>query len=207
MKAITGATLIDGRGGPPLSNATALLDEGRIVAVGASGDVAVPEGADVVQAGGLTLLPGLIDCHDHLANFGYEVASRWGLNETNALRAMRVASVLRQTLESGYTTIRDAGGLSAGYRDAVDEGLVPARAYRSRSTSSRPPAASATTPARPATPIPLRQTRHCRPASPTAQPRCAPGYARWSAWARTLSRRPPPAARARGQVLAPGICS
>ena len=124
MKAITGATLIDGRGGPPLSNATALLDEGRIAAVGASGDVAVPEGADLVRADGLTLLPGLIDCHDHLANFGYEVASRWGLNETNALRAMRVASVLRQTLESGYTTIRDAGGLSAGYRDAVDEGLV-----------------------------------------------------------------------------------
>ena len=38
---------------------------------------------------------------------------------------MRIAAVLRQTLESGYTTVRDAGGLAAGFRDAVDEGLAP----------------------------------------------------------------------------------
>ena len=38
---------------------------------------------------------------------------------------MRIAAVMRQTLESGYTTVRDAGGLAAGFRDAVDEGLVP----------------------------------------------------------------------------------
>ena len=125
MKAITGATLIDGRGGSSLPNATVLVEGGRIVAAGASAQVDVPDGAEVVQARGLTLLPGLIDCHDHLANFGYEIASRWGLTETQALRNMRVASVLRQTLESGYTTVRDAGGLAAGFRDAVDEGLVP----------------------------------------------------------------------------------
>ena len=82
MKAITGATLIDGRGGPSLPNATVLVEGGRIVAAGASAQVDVPDGAEVVQARGLTLLPGLIDCHDHLANFGYEIASRWGITET-----------------------------------------------------------------------------------------------------------------------------
>ena len=125
MKAITGATLIDGIGGTPVPDATVLIEGGNIAAAGPSADVLVPDVADVVQADGLTLLPGLIDCHDHLANFGYEIASRWGLTETRALRDMRIAAVMRQTLESGYTTVRDAGGLAAGFRDAVDEGLVP----------------------------------------------------------------------------------
>ena len=126
MKAITGATLIDGRGGPSLPDATVLVEGGRHRRRRRVGiRWIVPDGAEVVQARGLTLLPGLIDCHDHLANFGYEIASRWGITETRTLRDMRVAAVLRQTLESGYTTVRDAGGLAAGFRDAVDEGLVP----------------------------------------------------------------------------------
>ena len=69
MKAITGATLIDGRGGSPVRDATVLIEGGNIVDAGASANVFVPGGAEVVQARGLTLLPGLIDCHDHLANF------------------------------------------------------------------------------------------------------------------------------------------
>ena len=125
MRAITGVTLIDGAGVSPVPNATVVVDGSRIASAGASAGVEVPPGAEVIDASGLTLLPGLIDCHDHLANFGYELASRWGLNETRSLRDMRVASVLKQTLESGYTTVRDAGGLAAGFRDAVDEGLVP----------------------------------------------------------------------------------
>ena len=38
---------------------------------------------------------------------------------------MRIASTLHQTLQTGYTTIRDAGGLPAGFRDAIDEKLIP----------------------------------------------------------------------------------
>jgi imidazolonepropionase-like amidohydrolase len=125
MKAITGATLIDGNGGAPLTDAVALIEGGDIVNVGDAQSVRIPDGAEVVEAGGMTLMPGLIDTHDHLASFSYEIASRWGITEPRSTRHLRIASVLRQTLESGYTTVRDAGGLDAGFRQAVDEGLVP----------------------------------------------------------------------------------
>ncbi len=124
MKAITGATLIDGTGSGPAQNVTVLVSGDRIERVGFGGNVAVPTGAEVIDAAGMTLMPGLIDCHDHLANFGYEIASRWGLTEPKSLRHMRIASVLRQTLLTGYTAVRDAGGLDAGFRMAVEEGLI-----------------------------------------------------------------------------------
>lgn len=125
MKALTNARLIDGTGKAPLHDVTVLIDGDRIGAVGPGGRVTIPPGAEVVDSRGMTLLPGLIDCHDHLASFSYGVASRWGINEPRSLRSLRIASVLRQTLETGYTTVRDAGGLNAGYRMAVDEGLTP----------------------------------------------------------------------------------
>ena len=125
MKAITGVTLIDGTGDSPVENATVLVNDDRIELVVAAESVQIPPDTEVIDASGLTMLPGLIDCHDHLASFGYELASRWGLTESRSLRHMRIASVLKQTLESGYTTVRDAGRLDAGFRQAVDEGLVP----------------------------------------------------------------------------------
>ena len=73
---------------------------------------------------GATILPGLIDCHDHLAFHGYELSSRWELNEQSSTRHLRTARVIEQTLRAGYTTIRDAGGLDAGFRAAIDEGLI-----------------------------------------------------------------------------------
>ena len=125
MKAITGAMMIDGSGGAPVANAVALIDDGDITAVGDAQAVRIPEGAKVIDAAGLTLMPGLIDTHDHLASFSYEIASRWGITEPRSTRHLRIASVLRQTLNTGYTLVRDAGGLDAGFRIAVDEGLVP----------------------------------------------------------------------------------
>ena len=64
--AIVGATLIDGRGGPPISDAAVVVRGDRIVAVGKRTGVTIPPGAEVVQANGLTLLPGLIDSHFHI---------------------------------------------------------------------------------------------------------------------------------------------
>ena len=125
MKAITGATMIDGTGSTPLPGAVALVEGADIIAAGPAQSVQVPEEADIIDATGMTLLPGLIDTHDHLASFSYEIASRWGITEPRSARHLRIASVLKQTLDTGYTTVRDAGGLDAGFRMAVDEGLVP----------------------------------------------------------------------------------
>ena len=125
MKAITGATLIDGTGSLPVSNGVALIEGNEIVSAGGAQAVKVPEDAEIIDATGMTLMPGLIDTHDHIASFSYEIASRWGITEPRSTRHLRIASVLKQTLDTGYTLVRDAGGLDAGFRMAVDEGLVP----------------------------------------------------------------------------------
>jgi imidazolonepropionase-like amidohydrolase len=124
MTILRGATLIDGTGAPPLREATLVVQDGRVesIATGATGPW--PPSHEVIDATGLTVLPGLIDCHDHLAFHGYELASRWGLSEPGSTRNLRTARVIEQTLAAGYTTVRDAGGLDAGFRLAVEEGLI-----------------------------------------------------------------------------------
>ncbi len=64
--AIVGATLIDGRGGPPTADSAVVIQAERIVAVGRRSAVNIPAGAEIVDAKGLTLLPGLIDAHFHI---------------------------------------------------------------------------------------------------------------------------------------------
>ena len=125
MKAIVGARLIDGSGSPPIDDAIVVIDKDRIESVASSRGIQAPPQAEVVDGRGMTLLPGLIDCHDHLAHFGHDLATRWGINEPQSLRHARVFSVLKDTLETGYTTVRDAAGLDAGFRQAIDEGFMP----------------------------------------------------------------------------------
>jgi imidazolonepropionase-like amidohydrolase len=63
--AIVGATLIDGRGGPPRPDSTVVLSRGRIQAVGPRTHMAIPVGAQRLDATGKTVLPGLMDLHVH----------------------------------------------------------------------------------------------------------------------------------------------
>jgi imidazolonepropionase-like amidohydrolase len=124
MTVLRGATLVDGTGAAPVRDATVVVSEGRIESIAAGARGPWPASHEVIDASGLTLLPGLIDCHDHLAFHGYELAARWGLSEPASTRNIRTARVIEQTLAAGYTTIRDAGGLDAGFRAAVEEGLI-----------------------------------------------------------------------------------
>jgi hypothetical protein len=56
---------------------------------------------------------------------GYDLARRWGFDEPQSTRTLRTAKVLRQeTLATGYTAGRDAAGLDAGFKRAIDEGLI-----------------------------------------------------------------------------------
>ena len=73
----------------------------------------------------MTLLPGLIDCHDHLSSFTYDLMGRWGFTEPRSLRCLRIAKVMEETLLTGYTTIRDCGWLDVGFKLAVEDGLIP----------------------------------------------------------------------------------
>ena len=86
--AITGATLIDGRGGAPVPDAVVVLRGDKITAAGTRKTVVIPKGAEIIEARGLTVMPGLIDSHFHID----------GDNELPAL-----------FLQHGVTSIRDPG--------------------------------------------------------------------------------------------------
>jgi len=125
IRVLTGATLIDGTGAAPVPDAAVVIEDGRVTEAGPRAALAWPADAEVIDARGRSVIPGLIDAHDHLASHGYALATRWGLDEPASTAHLRTARVLADTLAMGYTTVRDAGGLDAGFRLAVEQNLIP----------------------------------------------------------------------------------
>jgi len=124
IRVLTGATLIDGTGAAPVPDAAVVIEDGRVTEAGPRAALAWPADAEVIDARGRSVIPGLIDAHDHLASHGYALATRWGLDEPASTAHLRTARVLADTLAMGYTTVRDAGGLDAGFKLAVEQGLI-----------------------------------------------------------------------------------
>jgi imidazolonepropionase-like amidohydrolase len=120
------ARLIDGRGGAPVTPAIIVIRGDRIVAVGSG--IATPPGARVIDLGGATLMPGLIDLHTHLTSTGVHWEDEL-LKTTPAQAALHGAQNARVTLMAGFTTCRDMGPtwpfVDIDLRKAIDEGVVP----------------------------------------------------------------------------------
>jgi hypothetical protein len=76
---VQGGKLIDGTGRPPIDNSTIVIQGGKFTAVGRSGEVAVPAGAQVIDVRGKTVLPGFIDGHGHLEDFHGELYLHLGI--------------------------------------------------------------------------------------------------------------------------------
>ncbi len=68
---LTGATLIDGTGAPPLSGSVVVVVDGRIECVGRAADCPTPRGAEVVRLQGRWIIPGLVDAHVHFSQTGW----------------------------------------------------------------------------------------------------------------------------------------
>ena len=99
-----GARLIDGRGGPPIENASVVVRDGIITKVGKENDVEIPNDARVVRLAGKTLMPGLIDAHVYIALSGGSAV------DDREFKAIAATQNLRSYLKFGVTTVFDLGG-------------------------------------------------------------------------------------------------
>ncbi len=133
VTAIRAGKLVVPETGVTLTNQIILVEGARIKAVGA--DVQIPAGAKVIDLSRQTVLPGLFDCHTHMAFLvnrrGRERGSLffYDLTHTNAERAIHAVMNSRDMLSSGFTTIRDIGNdgnyVSTDLRRAIEQGLIP----------------------------------------------------------------------------------
>lgn len=116
-----GGNVLDVRGLRLLNGTDVLLQGERIVQVGPA--IAAPAGAHAIDATGLTVMPGLIDCHVHAvaSTFNLGVAARM----PNVLATLRALPILSGMLQRGFTSVRDAGGADWSMAEAVRTGVVP----------------------------------------------------------------------------------
>jgi imidazolonepropionase-like amidohydrolase len=122
LTALVGGMVIDGTGRDPLLDGVVVLKGPNIRAVGAKGEVALPAGCKTIDVAGKTVMPGLFDCHVHISLTTVNIEKM--LFTPKIVKIFQTAQMMRRTLHAGFTTIRDAGGLDAGFRPAVEMGLV-----------------------------------------------------------------------------------
>jgi imidazolonepropionase-like amidohydrolase len=116
------ATLIDGTGRDPQPHMRVQVDDSRIGRIGRDDAGSIPAGAQVIDCQGRTLMPGLLDAHVHLAIVELDDLAAASLPP--AVLAARIAREIEATLDAGFTTVRDAGGLDFGFKEAIRLGLI-----------------------------------------------------------------------------------
>ena len=132
VTAIRTGQLVDPETGTIASNQIILVEGGIFQAIGS--DVVIPAGAEVIDLSELTVLPGLVDAHNHLALTYKEdpesnIYYLTYVMESTALRAIQAASNGMQMLSSGFTIVRDMGN-NGNYADtalrlAIEQGWIP----------------------------------------------------------------------------------
>jgi imidazolonepropionase-like amidohydrolase len=117
------AFLIDCTGGEPYERASIAVEGERIreVRPGSSSPTATHD--TVIDCAGMTLLPGLTDAHVHVGAVDVNILDQHREYPSN-LVALMMARILEDTLQRGFTTVRDAGGTDWSFKAAVERGIV-----------------------------------------------------------------------------------
>ncbi len=125
--AIVGGQLIDGTGAAPIPNGLVLIEDGRIAYAGPADGKKVPGNAEVIDAGGASVLPGLMDVHVHISLSAPSDLVRELIARPVGEAAFEVARNLADTVAAGVTTIRtvsDLAHLDIAARNAIDQGKM-----------------------------------------------------------------------------------
>ena len=125
--AIRQVRILDGLG-HRLERGTLVIEGSRILAVGSDRDIRLPKGAQRIDGRGLTVLPGLIDCHVHLC-LGAEADVVAAVErDSSTLTLLKAAELARRTLQAGFTTVRDVGFRDHAVfalKQAIESGMTP----------------------------------------------------------------------------------
>lgn len=123
------AHMFDGKGDHVVSPGLVVVSNGKILGAGPSAPI--PAGAETIDLGDATLLPGLMDAHTHLSmlyNKDYRQGEMDALKKTVAERTLDAVENVRVTLMAGFTTVRDVGSsdyIDVGLRNAIRDGKIP----------------------------------------------------------------------------------
>ncbi len=118
------ARIVDCTGADPIERGAVVIEGERIKEVLAGEPKGLPAGARVIDCRGRTLLPGLIDAHVHVGCVEPTFTDQQRTNFTSTL-VIKTVAIIKDSLDQGYTSLRDAGGADPGFRAAVAEGLIP----------------------------------------------------------------------------------
>ncbi len=126
VTAIRAGKLVDSDSGTVLTDQVVLIRDNKIEKVGKG--IEIPQNATVIDLSKMTVLPGLIDCHTHLADGAHDSDPLVQFKKTAAQIALESVPNARAMLESGFTTVRDVGTYRAlgdiALRDAIKRGDI-----------------------------------------------------------------------------------
>jgi len=126
--AIVGGMLLDGHEGKPIHHSVVVFENGLITAVGNRDNTPIPANAVIIDAGGRTVMPGLIDAHMHIDLIGHGSYARLYEFMDGMERIQEFMTIAaKQMLRAGVTTGLDLGApfQAFDFRDKVNRGEVP----------------------------------------------------------------------------------